>query len=159
MSHRLLPFMEDVWGFLAKLFIAMVMYFSPIKSFIHLVSALIVIDFLMGIAKSLKLGEAITAKRMSKTIFKLILYSVAIIATYLVQKIAGEDGSGLVRIAALFIGATELKSIYDHISKMVGGDIFGQLWTIVKSRIDFSLNKNKPADEPAAEPFNGEDNK
>lgn len=157
MSHRLLPFMEDFWVFLAKVFLMMAMYLSPIRNFIHLVTALIVIDFLVGISKSLIMHEAITAKRMVKTVYKLILYSVAIISTYLVQQIAGEDGTGMVRIAALFIGATELKSIYDHISKMVGGDIFSQLWTIIKSRIDFSFNKNKQPDEQVLEPGDGQD--
>lgn len=142
--HRLLPILDDVWNFLTTIFLALLLYLSPVKHFVHLVSALIVIDFFMGIFSSVKIGNPITARRMVKTVYKLILYSVAIISTYLVQMIAGEDGTGLVRICALVIGATELKSIYDHISKIIGGDLFSQLWQVVKTRLDQSFsNRHK----------------
>lgn len=135
MSHRLLPFMDDIWSFLKLLFISVLMYLSPVKNFVHLVSALIIIDLMTGILASWKSGEKITASRMAKTIYKLILYSVAIIATYLVQMIAA-DGVGLVRICALIIGATELKSIYENISRITGGDLFRMIWEVIKSKID-----------------------
>jgi phage-related holin len=135
MSHRLLPFMDDIWSFLKLLFISVLMYLSPVKNFVHLVSALIIIDLMTGILASWKSGKKITASRMAKTIYKLILYSVAIIATYLVQMIAA-DGVGLVRICALIIGATELKSIYENISRITGGDLFRMIWEVIKSKID-----------------------
>jgi phage-related holin len=125
----------DIWYFITTIFIAALMFLTPIKDFVHLIIALIIIDFITGIISSFKNDEKITAKRMVKTVYKLILYSVAIIATYLVQQIAN-DNIGVVRIAALFIAATELKSIYENISKVVGGDIFTQLWNILKSKID-----------------------
>jgi len=143
MSHRFLPYLESIWDFLTKVLLALLLYLSPIKIFIHLISALIIIDFIMGISKSLMLREAITPKKMKKTVYKLILYSVAIITAYLVQQIAGDEGIGWVRIAALFIGVTEAKSIYDHISKMIGGDIFSRLWEILISKIDIPLNKKE----------------
>lgn len=135
MSHRLMPFFEDVWSFLKLLFLTVLMYLSPIKSFVHLVAALIILDLITGILASWKTGEKITATRMANTIYKLILYSIAIIATYLVQMIA-HDGIGLVRVCALIIGATELKSIYENISRILGGDLFKMLWQVIKGRID-----------------------
>lgn len=134
--YRFFHLLDDVWNFLTTVFLAILLYMSPVKEFIHLVASLIVIDFMMGVMSSFKLDIPITAKRMVKTVYKLILYSVAIISTYLVQMIAGEDGVGLVRICALFIGATELKSIYDHITKILGGDLFVKLWQLIKARID-----------------------
>ena len=133
--HRL-NFLEDLWNFLTTVFLALLLYMSPVKEFIHLVISLIIIDYMMGILSSIKLGIPITAKRMVKTVYKIILYSVAIISTFQVQKIAGEEGVGLVRVCALFIGATELKSIYDHITKILGGDLFIKLWQLIKARID-----------------------
>lgn len=135
MSHRLLPLIDEIWNILKILFISLIMYLSPIKNFVHLVSALIILDFITGIMASLKTGEKITASRMSRTIYKLILYSIAIIATYLVQMIA-TDGVMLVRICALFIGATELKSIYENISRILGGDLFKLLWQVIKGKVD-----------------------
>jgi phage-related holin len=135
MFLRLFSVITDIWSFLTTIFIAALMFLTPIKSFVHLIVALIIIDFITGIISSFKNDEKITAKRMAKTVYKLILYSIAIIATYLVQHIANDD-VGIVRIAALFIAATELKSIYENISKVVGGDIFTQLWNIIKSKID-----------------------
>jgi len=148
--HRL-PFIEDLWNFLTTIFLLILLYLSPIKHFVHLVSALIVIDFIMGIWSSAKLGIPITAGRMVRTVYKLILYSIAIISTYLVQLIAGDDGIGLVRICALFIGATELKSIYDKITKIIGGDVFSQLWQIIKNKLEptFSNKQNKIQEEEA----------
>lgn len=97
------------------------------------------------------MGIPITAGRMVRTVYKLILYSIAIISTYLVQLIAGDDGIGLVRICALFIGATELKSIYDKITKIIGGDVFSQLWQIIKNKLEptFSNKQNKIQEEEA----------
>jgi len=135
MSHRLLAIIDDLWSFLKLLFISILMYLSPVKDFIHLVSALIILDLITGIMASWKAGEKITASRMAKTIYKLILYSIAIIATYLVQMIAA-DGVGLVRICALIIGATELKSIYENISRILGGDLFKTLWQVIKGKVD-----------------------
>ncbi|KAF0193986.1 MAG: Uncharacterized protein FD166_3612 [Bacteroidetes bacterium] len=135
MPHRILSILHEVWSFLTTLVMAVVMYLFPIKNFVHLVAILITIDFITGIWASLKVGEKITATRMGKTVNKLLLYSLAIIASYVLQRIA-DDGIGLARICALYIGATELKSIYENISRVFGFDLFGQLWTLIKVKVD-----------------------
>lgn len=133
--HRLLPILDDVWNFLTTIFIAVLMILSPIHNFVELVMLLITFDFVTGITASWKNHEKITARRMSKTVLKMLFYSVAIIVAYILQMIANE-GIGLPRIAALYIGATEVKSIYENISKVMGGDILSSLWNLLKSKID-----------------------
>jgi phage-related holin len=146
MPDRILSLLQDTWSFLTTLFMAVVMFFLPIHSFVNLVIALIGIDLITGIWASLKNGEAITAKRMVITVYKFILYALAIIAAYILQLIAN-DGIGLPRIVALFVGAIELKSAYENIGKILGKDIFSMLWQILKGKIEemitgISINKN-----------------
>lgn len=145
MPSRLLGLLNDIWSFLTTLFMAVLMLLTPIHNFVELVVLLITFDFITGIAASWKNHEKITARRMSKTVLKMLFYSVAIIVAYVLQMIANE-GIGLPRIAALYIGATEVKSIYENISKIIGGDILSSLWSLIKSKIDeyisgISLNK------------------
>ncbi len=135
MPNRLAAVLDDMWNLLKLLFLTVIMYLSPIKMFVHLVALLIVLDMVTGIIGAWKAGEKITAKRMSTTVLKIILYSIAIIATYLVQLIANE-GVGFVRICALIIAATELKSIYENIGKMLGGDLFKLIWLTIKGKVD-----------------------
>lgn len=125
---------------------AAVMFFLPIHNFINLVIALITIDLITGVWASMKKGEKFTASRMVKTVYKFILYALAIIAAYILQLI-GNDGVGLPRIVALFVGSIELKSAYENIGRILGRDILVDLWQILKGKIEemitgISLNKN-----------------
>jgi len=145
MPDRILSILQDIWSFLTTLFMAAVMFFLPIHSFINLVIALITIDLITGIWASLKRGEPFTASRMAKTVYKFILYALAIIAAYILQLI-GNDGVGLPRIVALFVGSIELKSAYENIGKILGRDILIDLWQILKGKIEemitgISINK------------------
>jgi phage-related holin len=153
MPQRLVNFLNELWSFITTVFLTLTMFLFPIHSFLELVAALITIDFITGICASLKRREKITPKRLSKTVMKLLFYSVAIISTYILQKIMNE-GIGLPKICAAYIGATELKSIYDHISTLTGEDVITALWKFMKAKIDemisgISMNrKNNDNQEP-----------
>jgi len=146
MPDRFLTILQDIWSFITTLFMAAVMFFLPIHNFINLVIALITIDLITGVWASMKKGEKFTASRMVKTVYKFILYALAIIAAYILQLI-GNDGVGLPRIVALFVGSIELKSAYENIGRILGRDILVDLWQILKGKIEemitgISLNKN-----------------
>ncbi len=136
MPDRILSYLQDVWNFLQTLFLWGVMFLLPINSFISAVVALITIDLITGVWASLKNKEKLTAKRMAKTVNKFLLYSLAIIAAYILQYI-GDDGIGLPRIVAMYVGAIELKSILlENIPKIMGKNIFMNLWQIIKGKIE-----------------------
>jgi uncharacterized membrane protein len=132
MPDRILSYLQDVWNFLQTLFLWGVMFLLPINSFISAVVALITIDLITGVWASLKNKEKLTAKRMAKTVNKFLLYSLAIILQYI-----GDDGIGLPRIVAMYVGAIELKSILlENIPKIMGKNIFMNLWQIIKGKIE-----------------------
>jgi phage-related holin len=136
MPDRFLTYLQDVWNFLQTLFLWAVMFLLPINSFIGAVVALITIDLITGVWASLKNKEKLTAKRMAKTVNKFLLYSLAIIAAYILQYI-GDEGIGLPRIVAMYVGAIELKSILlENIPKIMGKNIFLNLWHIIKGKVE-----------------------
>lgn len=154
MPDRFLSFLQDVWSFLQTMFLWLLMFLLPISNFITAVIALITFDLITGVWASVKSGEDLTAKKMAKTLNKFLLYSLAIIAAYVLQFIA-DEGISLPRIVALYVGAIELKSILlENIPKIMGKNIFLNLWQILKGKIEemitgISTNKNShdtPAD-------------
>lgn len=127
---------------LRQLILFLLLWFSPIKMFVNLVLFLVAIDFITGLYASLKRGDKFRASKMVRTVEKIALYSVSIISAYLLQKISG-DGDWMPRVVALFIGATELKSIFENVSSVTGTNVIGMVWQSFKDKIDDIFTKIK----------------
>jgi len=135
MPYRLTPWIDIIKELLSTLVAFVFLFLAPIKEYVYLVFGLIILDFITGGYASYRDGEHFTAKKMRRTIEKFFFYSLAIIAAYILQKIIAE-GVECPRIVALFIGATELKSIYENISRITGTSIFRSIWDSIKSKVD-----------------------
>lgn len=137
MSARLVDFLSDAWSLIVNFIMTILLFLLPIHNYVNMLVLLITIDFITGISASIRVNgiKSIKASKMSRTVLKLLFYSTAIIATYILQHILNE-GTQLPRIAAFYIAATELKSIYENISKITGHDIVGSVWMILKGKID-----------------------
>lgn len=144
MPEKLLSFFYELWCVIVNIILTIFLYLMPIQNFISLVIILITIDFFTGIGASVKEAgwESIRASKMKNTVNKILFYSLAIIAAFVLQKIIN-DGVHFSRITALYIGATELKSIYENVSRITKRDLVSNLWAIAKSYIDSYITKFK----------------
>jgi len=131
---------SDLWTVLVNLFLAVVLFLMPIHDTVHLVVWLIFLDFGTGVSASIKEHgiKSITANRMANTVSKILFYTIAIIATFVLQKIV-DDGTQLAKITALYIGAVELKSIYENVSRITGRDLVGALWVMIKGKVNETI--------------------
>lgn len=119
----------------------------PLHEVIATMFFLLAVDFISGIWAAIKEGGwgAISAKKMAKTVNKLIWYNVAIITTYFVNKVLfpsiplgmfgiGEDiHQPLVRIAVGFAAAIELRSVYENVCRITGINFNRPLGVVLKS--------------------------
>jgi len=137
MPARFVAFFSDAWSVIVNIFMMVFLFLMPIHNYVNMLVLLITIDFITGISASIRVNgiRSIKASKMSRTVLKLLFYSTAIIATFILQRILNE-GTQLPRIAAFYIAATELKSVYENISKVTGHDIVGLLWSTMKEKVD-----------------------
>lgn len=132
---KLINFIDQTWDWILKLFAFVILFLAPISNYVHLVLILIGVDLITGSYAAIKEGQRFSAKKLRCTVEKFVFYALAIIAAFLLQKIIN-DGTELARIVALYIGATELKSIYENISRITKTDIIAILWDTVKDKIN-----------------------
>lgn len=144
--YRLLCLFTDLQSFFVKLFAFILMYFAPISNYVHLVILLIMIDLVTGSYAAIKEGQKFSARKLRNTIEKFIFYAVAIIVAYVLQQIIN-DGSELARWVALYVGATEAKSIYENISRITKKDIIAIFWSVLKGKLDELYNKSDKSKE------------
>lgn len=132
----LLSIFSVMIDFLKKIAFAILLYLSPIHDLIHAVIFLIAIDFITGFWASLKAGESFSARKMRGTVNKVVLYFIAIISAYVLQKMMLESWDfNITRYVSLFIAATELKSIYENISRILGVQLFKKLFNDILSKL------------------------
>ena len=132
----LLSILSAMIEFLKKITIAILLYLSPIHDLIHAVIFLIAMDFITGLWASLKDGESFSARKMRGTVNKVALYFIAIISAYVLQKMMLESWDiNITRYVSLFIAATELKSIYENISRILGMQLFKNLFKEIMSKV------------------------
>jgi len=145
MPYRIIAFLESAIGAIGKLIAFLLLWFAPISDYIHLVIVLIFIDLITGSYASVKEGQRFSASKMRNTVEKFLFYSLAIISAFVLQKIVN-DGLEMPRMVALYIGATELKSIYENISRITKTDLVGQIWNVLKMKINEYLKKDSNVD-------------
>ena len=107
-------------------------FFLPITGILFLIGFSIVIDTITGIWKSKKLGVPITSRKLSAIISKLMLYEVAVILFYLIDRFILNDiilvffsiPLMLTKILALVLVSIETLSISENIKAVKGIDLW-----------------------------------
>lgn len=129
--------MEKGYSIIIKLFIAIMAYFADVANMFYAVLFFMVVDWIMGIYSSWKFREKGKAwflpSKLRKSIEKFVFYMLAIIVAHVLMKELIEVDS-LTQIVAGYIALTEVKSIYNHISKVLGVEIFNKLFEIIKNQ-------------------------
>ena len=111
-------------------------FFLPITGILFLIGFSIVIDTITGIWKSKKLGVPITSRKLSAIISKLMLYEIAVILFYLIDRFILNDiiltffsvPLMLTKILALVFVSIETISISENYKAVKGID----LWQAMK---------------------------
>ncbi|MBS1618072.1 MAG: phage holin family protein [Bacteroidetes bacterium] len=104
--------------------LALIAFFAPIQALILSVVALIILDTITGVYKAWKLGEKITSFRFGNIISKVLLYNIAVISGFIVQKLFNIDAFHLAQIVAVAVALTELKSIAENVNAVTGIDVW-----------------------------------
>lgn len=100
---------------------------SPIKPLMLVIGFLIMVDFVFALYKAWKLKEKITSRKMGQTIPKIILYNLAIMSVYFLNKYIFDTGLPLEKIMAGLIGLTEVKSIDESFKQLFGYSFYVKL--------------------------------
>ena len=111
-------------------------FFLPITGILFLIGFAIVIDTLTGIWKAKKLNIPITSRKLSAIISKLMLYEVAVILFYLIDRFILNDiilvffsiPLMLTKILSLVLVSIEVMSISENYKAVKGID----LWQAMK---------------------------
>lgn len=135
-------------------------YLADIHGMMFAIGGLIIIDTVLGILKSRKKGIRITSRRLSAFISKTLLYQVAIITIYMIDRhIFGDVVSIFIqsplistKIIATIICLIELYSIKENLDSITGMNI----WSHAKGLITRStkevmdIKKGFGDEDPAA---------
>lgn len=66
----------------AYFFTTLLLFFAPIQGLLISVGTAIALDTIFGIAKSIKLGEKITSRKLSNIVSKFVLYQAAVLLIF-----------------------------------------------------------------------------
>ena len=117
---------------LNSLIIAIAAILSPVQSLMLTVGFLIVVDFIFGIYRAYSKKENITSRKMGHTISKVILYNLAILSVYFLDKNIINTGLHLEKIVAGLIAITEIKSLDESFIILFGFSIWDKLKKIIQ---------------------------
>ena len=101
-------------------------YFAPVYPLIAAIGFFVFADFLTGIQAAKKRGELIQSRKMKTTVVKFGSYAIAIISSFLIEKLF-LDGIPALKIIAGLVAFIEVKSINENMKDITGTDIFGEI--------------------------------
>lgn len=96
---------------------------TPIKPLLISCGFLIVADMITGIVAAKKRKEEIRSAEMRRTITKMVVYQVAIISAFVLEKYMLSELLPISKIVSGVIGMVEFKSILENVSTIAGQDI------------------------------------
>lgn len=145
--------MKDYLPFFVKLALATLAYFAEIQNLFHAVLVFMAIDWVTGVYASFKLRTKdiytingvqrknpwFKASKMRYSIEKFVFYMLAIAVAFVFRK-EFIEGIYLAKIVAGYIAITELKSIFENISRIMGVKIFNEIWGIIKNQFNNKFN-------------------
>lgn len=110
-----------------NLLLAAIAALAPIHSVLIVVGILIVADTITGVWAAVKNGQTITSARLRDTITKMLLFQLAVITGFLLEKYLLADLLPVSKLIAGIIGVTEGTSILENINKIRGDNLFKTL--------------------------------
>jgi len=119
---------------------------APIKAILIVTGFLIFADLLSGVIAAHKRGEKITSGGLRRTITKCLVYNLAVISGFLVEKYMIADIVPISKLISGVISIVELKSILENLNSINGTNIFKTVISSLGSKND--EEKSAPEDAP-----------
>lgn len=116
--------------------VACLSIFLPIQGLLLTIGFLVGADLVVGLWKALKLKQKIRSRRMSDTITKLLLYQIAIISGYLIERYVMVETVPIAKLIGSVIAVIEFKSILESIEAVTGQDIWTKIKKIIGRKSD-----------------------
>ena len=121
-------------SWIAQLFVLIIAYFTPIREIVHVMLIFLAIDMISGIWASVKTKEKVESRKLAKTVFKFLWYTVAVMLAWMMEKTFSMEWSRLASIVGGFICFVELKSIFENITRITDEPIFMRILKIFKRK-------------------------
>lgn len=150
--------MKDYYQIIIKLVLAGLAYFAEIQNLFHAVLLFMAIDWVTGVYASFKLRHKtietsneniykvswFVASKLRRSVEKFVFYMLAIAVAFVFRK-EFIEGIYLAKIVAGYIALTEIKSIFENISRIMGVKIFNEIWGIIKNQFNnkFNIDSNE----------------
>ena len=162
MKVQLAILLSSIQKYIIQLLAVVCSFFLPISGILFLIGFAILVDTLTGIWKAKKLKLPITSRKLSAIISKLMLYEVAVIGFYLIDKFILNDiilqffsvPLMLTKILSLVLCSIEVISISENYKAVKGIDIWSAFKNLlqrskeIKGDID-GVRYNKDSSTPS----------
>ena len=123
-----------------------VAFFAPVAGIMYTIGAFILLDTLLGIMAAQKMGEKIESKKLSKVVWKMLMYQAVTISFFVMDVHIVGDLLGtlintpyvLTKTVGVALIAIEFKSIDENIEKMTGTTLLKRLYDLIAKGKDIA---------------------
>ena len=126
----------------AALLIAFAAFFAPIATLGHVLVLVIIFDFIKGILASKKRKEPILSRKMSRSIYKLLLYSLFLLVLYSLEVVLFGRLVPITKVGFGLILLAETKSGAENMDTIFNTNIFKSIYAMIKKSFGI-ITKNK----------------
>lgn len=110
-------------SYLRSALMALIVIFMPIHAAVTTVFVLIMADLVCGVLAARKRKEPITSSALRRTITKILVYESALLLAFLAETYLIHGLIPVTTLVSSMIGIVELKSIYENIDTVSGGEM------------------------------------
>jgi hypothetical protein len=119
--------------------------FAPVKAVLLSVFFLVLMDAVTGCWAAYKRGERITSAGLRRSLSKLLVFQIVILAAHVLEKyLIPGLGVPVVSLIAGVVGVVEGKSILENAGTIANTDIFKAVIARLGSRNDSQVPKGEP---------------
>ena len=123
-----------------------VAFFAPVAGIMYTIGVFILLDTLLGIMAAQKMGEKIESKKLSKVVWKMLMYQAVTLSFFVMDVHIVGDLLGtlintpyvLTKTVGVALIAIEFKSIDENIEKMTGTTLLKRLYDLISKGKDIA---------------------
>jgi len=121
-------------------------FFAPVAGIMIAIGAFIALDTLLGVMAAQKMDEKIESKKLSKVVWKMMMYQAVTISFFIMDVFIVGDLLGtlintpyvLTKTVGVALIAIEFKSIDENIEKMTGTTLLKRLYDLIAKGKDIA---------------------
>jgi phage-related holin len=123
-----------------------VAFFAPVAGIMYAIGVFILLDTFLGIMAAQKLGEKIESRKLSKVVWKMLMYQAVTLSFFVMDVHIVGDLLGtlintpyvLTKTVGVALIAIEFKSIDENIEKMTGTTLLKRLYDLIAKGKDIA---------------------